>query len=110
MINGFDDVQQVSKEGVERTLASLNAFSTGIQTLATETADYSKRSFEEGSAHLERLFGSKSVESAAALQSDFLKASFEKAVGQANKFGELYVDIAKGVAKPFEGFVPSFPR
>lgn len=107
MINGFDDVQKVGKESMERTLASFGALTKGLQAIAAETADFSKRSFEDSAAHLERLFGSRSVESAVTAQADFLKASYEKAVGEANKIGELYVELAKDVAKPFEGFAPA---
>ena len=106
MMNGFDDVQKMGRESMSRALESFGALSKGWQTLATETAGYSKKSFEESAAHLEKLFGAKSVDVAFETQSDFVRSSYEKAVGQAARFGELYLDLVKDVTKPFEDLVP----
>ena len=107
MINGFEDAQKIGQESVNRALESFGALSRGWQTLATETAGFSKQSFEEGAAHLEKLFGAKSIDVAFEAQTDFVKSSYEKAVGQATRFGELYLGLVKDVTKPFEGFVPT---
>lgn len=107
MINGFDDVQKFGRDSVNRALESFGALSRGWQTLATETAGYSKQSFEDGAAHVEKLFGAKSIDVAFEAQSNFLRSSYEKAVGQAARYGELYLDLVKDVAKPFEDVVPA---
>jgi hypothetical protein len=107
MINGFEDAQKAGREGVNRAMQSFSALSKGWQTLATETAGFSKQSLEDGAAHFEKLLGVKSFDVAVAAQTDFMKASYEKAVGQAARFGELYLDLVKDVVKPFEGFVPA---
>ena len=41
------------------------------------------------------------------MQTEFLKASYGKMLGQAARFGELYVGVAKDVAKPFEDVLPA---
>lgn len=105
MINGFEDVQKVGRESVSRAVESFGALSGGWQALASETAGYSKQAIEDGAAHVERLLGVKSFDIAAAAQTEFAKASYEKAVGQATRFGELYLDMVKDVVKPFEGLV-----
>jgi phasin family protein len=110
MINGFDDVQKIGRESVNRALESFGALSRGWQTMATETAGFSKQSFEESAAHLEKLFGAKSIDVAFEAQSDFLRASYEKAVGQAARFGELYMDLVKQATKPFEDMVPTVKK
>jgi hypothetical protein len=107
MINGFDDVQKAGREGMTRTLESFGALSRGWQTFANEAAGYSRRSFEDGAAHVEKLLGAKSFDVAVEAQTDFLRTSYEKAVGQAARLGELYLDIVKESAKPFEGLVPT---
>jgi hypothetical protein len=107
MMNGFEDVQKAGQENMNRALESFGALSRGWQTLADETAAYSKTSFEAGAAHLEKLLASKSLEGAFEAQANFVRASYEKAVGQAARFGELYLDLAKGAAKPFEDIVPA---
>jgi hypothetical protein len=110
MLNGFDEVQKVGREGINRALESFGALSRGWQVLASETAGFSKQSFEEGAAHLEKLFGAKSIDVAFETQADFVRASYEKAVGRAARIGELYLDIVKDAAKPFEEFVPTVTK
>ena len=107
MINGFEDVQKAGRESMSKALESFGAWSRGLQTMASETAGYSKQTFEEGAAHVEKLLGAKSVDVAFEAQTDFLRNSYEKAVGQAARFGELYLDLVKETAKPFEGLVPT---
>jgi phasin family protein len=107
MINGFEDAQKAGKEGMSKAMESFGALSKGMQTLASETAGFSKKSFEEGAAHVEKLLGAKSIDVAFAAQTDFLRSSYEKAVGQAARFGELYLDLVKEAAKPFEDLVPT---
>jgi len=105
MINGFEDVQKAGRNSMAKALESFGAFSQGLQTLANETAGYSKQSFEDGAAHVEKLLGAKSIDVAFEAQTSFLRSSYEKAVGQVARFGELYVDLVKEAAKPFEDLV-----
>jgi hypothetical protein len=110
MINGFEDVQKAGQESMNRALESFGALSRGWQTLADETAAYSKTSFEASAAHVEKLLGMKSLEGAFEAQSDFVRTSYEKAVGQAARFGELYLDLVKSATKPFEDIVPAVKK
>jgi hypothetical protein len=79
--------------------------SKGVQAIAAEAADYSKKSFEEGSAALEKLLGAKSLDKAMEIQTSYAKTAYEGFVAQATKIGELYADLAKETYKPFENFV-----
>ena len=110
MIRGFEDVQKVGRENMERAVQSFSALSRGWQALAGETAGFSKQGLEDGAAHFEKLLGVKSLDGAVEAQSAFAKASYDKAVGQAARFGELYVDLLKDAAKPFEGLIPTTAR
>ena len=107
MINGFEEVQMVGRESVSRAVESFGALSRGWQTLASESSGYSKQAFEDGAAHVQKILGVKSFDLAVAAQTDFVKTSYEKAVGQATRFSELYVEMVKDVVKPFEGLVPT---
>ncbi len=102
MVKNFEDIQQVGKENVENALKSFGVLSKGGQAIAVEVADYSKKSFEQGTAALEKLFGVKSVEKAIELQTDYAKTAYEGFVAEATKLGELYADLAKEIYKPFE--------
>lgn len=105
MITGFEDFQKVGKTNMDVALKSFGSFSKGVQTIALEMADYSKRSFEEGAAVAEKLAGAKSLDKALEIQSEYVKHSYEGFVAQATKIGELYVDLAKEAYKPLESAV-----
>ena len=109
MLKNFDDIQKYGKDHMDTTMKAWGQVSKGVQAIATETADYSKKSFEEGSAALEKLFGAKSLEKAIEIQTAYAKTAYEGFVAQATKMGELYADLAKETYKPFEGFVPKAP-
>jgi phasin family protein len=98
-----DQMQKFSKDNMDMAMASFGAWTKNAQAIASEFADYSKKSFEESTAALEKLMGAKSLEKAMEVQSEYLKSSYEGFVAEATKLGELYVDFAKEAYKPFEG-------
>jgi len=110
MISGFEDYQKASQDGLNKTMESFATCSKGMQAIAVEAADYSKKSFEAGAAHVETLAGVKSLDKVIEAQSKFAKTAYEGAVAQATKLGELYVDLAKDAAKPFEAFLPKVSK
>jgi hypothetical protein len=105
MVKNMDDLQQVGKENVDIALKSMGVLSKGTQAIATEVADYTKKSFEDGTAALEKLFGVKSFEKAIEVQTEYAKSAYEGFVAKATKIGELYADLAKETYKPFETLV-----
>src|SRR5690348_11885244 len=104
MIKNFEDMQKVGKEGMDATMKSFGVFSKASQAIATEVADYSKKSFEDGSKLLEKLLGARSLDKAIEIQADYAKTAYEGFVAQATKIGELYADFAKETYKPFETY------
>jgi hypothetical protein len=68
-------------------------------------ADYSKKTFEDGTAAIEKLFGAKSFDKAIEVQTAYAKTAYEGFVAEATKIGELYADFAKEAFKPFEAAV-----
>jgi hypothetical protein len=105
MIKNMEDVQKMSKDSMDATMKSLGTLSKATQAIATEVADYSKKSFEDGSKVMEKLLGVKSFEKAIEIQTDYAKSAYEGFVAQATKMGELYADLAKETYKPFEAYV-----
>ena len=105
MPKNFDEMHKVSKDSMDTAMKSFGTMSKGWQAIASEFADYSKKSFEDGSAALEKLFGAKSLEKAIEVQSEYAKTSYEGFVAEATKLGELYTDLAKESYKPFEGLL-----
>ena len=102
MINGMEDFQKLNKDGMDSAMKTLGSYSKGMQAIAVEIADYSKKSFEDGSAALEKLMGAKTLDKAVEVQSEYAKSAYEGMVSQMTKIGEMYVDLAKDAYKPFE--------
>ena len=98
----FDEANKKNKEAVDTIVKSYTTVAKGMQAIAAETADYSKKSFEDGLAHFEKLSGVKSVEAAYELQTNYVKAAYEGYVAEAQKLGEMYADLAKDAYKPYE--------
>jgi hypothetical protein len=105
MLKNFEDFQKLGKDNLDTCMKQFGTVSKGWQAIATEVADYSKKSFEHGSATLESLLGAKSLEKAIEIQSDYVKTAYEGFVAQSSKLGELYTDLAKETYKPLEGMI-----
>jgi phasin family protein len=105
MMKNIDDMQKIGKDNMDATMKSFGAVSKSMQAIAVEVADFSKKSFEESSAAMERLFGAKTIDKAIEVQSDYVKATYESFVAEATKLSELYADLAKESYKPFESYL-----
>lgn len=108
-MQNFEDIQKVGKDNLDLAVKSFGTVSKGVQAIAVEVADYSKKSFEEGTAAAEKLFGAKTLDKAVEIQSDYFKGAYESFVAQATKMGELYADLAKESYKPYEGIIGKVP-
>ena len=98
----FEDFQKMGREQMEQFSATAASVARGFQALASETADFSKRSLESTSSYFEKLAGAKSLDTAIQLQSEFAKSQFEGFLAQTIKVGEIYKDMAKEAFKPVE--------
>jgi hypothetical protein len=103
MFDNFETLQKIGKENVDAALKGFGVASKGLQAIATEVADFQKKSFEEGTAALEKLMGAKTLDKAVEAQTEYYKTAYEGFVSKAAKIGELYADIAKESYKPLEG-------
>lgn len=102
MTQTFEDVGKYGKEFVDNGLKSLASFSKGVQAIAVETTEYTKKNFEAGSAALEKLVAAKSLEKAIEVQTDYARQAYEGFVAEATKIGDLYAELFKDTYKPFE--------
>ena len=98
-----DPMQQIGKEGMDAAMSVFNIWVKNAQAIATEVADYSKKSLDDSTAAFQRLISAKSLEKAVEVQSEYLRASCEDLVAQSARFGELCTGMAREAYKPFEG-------
>jgi hypothetical protein len=105
-----EDMHNLGKDSMDMAMSSFGAWTKNAQAIAVEVVDYSKKSVEDSTAAWEKLMGAKSVETAMAVQSEYLKSSYEDFVAEATKLGALYADMAKEAYKPFEGALAKASR
>jgi phasin family protein len=97
----FDSTSKMNKEAMDNMLTTMSAMTKGFQQIAAEATEYSKKSYEDGAATVEKLVSAKSLDKAIEIQTDYAKTSYETFVAQATKMSELYADLAKEAYKPF---------
>jgi hypothetical protein len=102
MINNFQDFQKLGQTNVDTAMKVFGDWNKGWQAIAAELSDYSKRSFEEGTATFEKLLQAKSLEQAFEIQSSFAKRAYDDYMHQVTKIGSMYTNLAKDAYKPVE--------
>lgn len=108
MMKSFEEFQTFGKDGFEAYVASSTAVTKGMQAMAQETAEFSRKSLEKGTAAFEKLTAAKSMEKALEAQQVFAKESYDAMVAQMTKLNELYMNTAKEAFKPFEASLAAF--
>lgn len=97
-----EDFQRASKDGFDASVRSLGEWNKGFQAIAATVADYSKKSFEDGTRTFEQFVGVKSVEQAWEIQSQYAKKAFDAYVAHAAKLSEMYADLARNAFRPVQ--------
>lgn len=105
MTNAFETIQKAGKDNLDIAVKAFGVQQKGVQAIATEVADYSKKAVEASTAQFEKLSAVKTLDKAIEAQTDFAKTAYEGYVAHAKKVGELFTELAKEAAKPFEGIV-----
>ena len=96
----FDDANLYGKDAIDTVLKSYSLATKGLQAIATETTEYSKKAYEANVAHVESLMSVKSFEAVIELNTSFAKTMVEGYLAELNKLGEMYSDIAKQTYAP----------
>ena len=102
MEKNFEAFQKMGQENMELAMQSFSAYAKGLQALAVEAADYTKKSFEDNTQLVEKLMGVKTLDKAVELSSDHAKTSYEGFVAEVTKMGEIVTDMSKEAYKPVE--------
>jgi hypothetical protein len=102
MIKNFEDFQKLGQQNVDTAMKLMGEWSKGWQAIAAEMTDYTKRSFEEGTATVEKLLSAKSFEQAVEIQTGYAKRAYDDYMHQVSKIGGLYAELAKEAYRPVE--------
>ncbi|MGE3266188.1 phasin family protein [Methylocystis sp.] len=96
----FPDIKAFGTNPFEAFTTATAASTKGLEAIAAETTDYSKKSFEKSRAFFDKLIGVKKIDEAIQLQSDFTKSAYDDFLAYAAKIGETYSSLAKEAFKP----------
>lgn len=102
MFQNFEEIQKIGKETTDIAMKNFNTVSKGMQAIAVEVAEYQKKSFEDGTAALEKLFGARSLDKVIETQTDYFKSAYEGFVAKSKKISDLVADLTKETYKPVE--------
>jgi hypothetical protein len=101
----FDDFQKFGKEHLEAIKTSSSSLAKCWQTIAAESNDYAKKSFESGSAFFGKLLGAKTFEDALEIRTEYVKSSSDGLVEYVTKVWDLYSNFAREAFKPADSAV-----
>ncbi|RBP16737.1 phasin protein [Roseiarcus fermentans] len=104
----FVEMQDFSKQQFEAITSASSTLTKGLQDLAVESTDYTKKAFAAGTETFEKLLGAKSLEAAIQIQSDYAKQSYEGFVAQSSKMSELLAKFASEAMKPVTAAYANF--
>jgi len=105
MLQPFTQIQKFGQDNLDATMKALGAFSSNSQTIATETAEFARKSFEQTSSTLEKMLGVQTLDKAVEIQAAYVKGAYHSLVSQSAKIGSLYSTLATETLKPYEGLL-----
>ena len=97
-----EELQKMGKANFDAVVRSYGELNKGFQALGARVTDYSKRAFDDATRAFEQLIGSKSLEQALEVQSQYAKKAYDAWVAEASKLSEMYVGLARDAYKPVE--------
>jgi hypothetical protein len=99
MFNNFQNMQKFFADPFASPFEGLTKptreAAVKLGAITAEATDYTKKSFEKGQAHFEKLAGVKSPEEAFQLQTSFAKSAYDDCIGRIEKITEMYSDLVK---------------
>lgn len=101
-MKNFEDMQKLGQANMDATMKLFGEAGKSWQAIAAEMSDYTKRSFEDGTATFEKLMGAKTLEQAVDIQTKYVKRSYDEYMHQLAKIGGMYAELAKGMYRPME--------
>jgi hypothetical protein len=100
----LDEMQQTTNDTLNATTRSFEGAVRVTREIASQIADYSKHSLEQGTQTVEKLLTVKSPDKAFEVQTEYAKAAYEGYVSHATKLGQLYTELAQETFKSYQDF------
>lgn len=98
----FNVVTEMTRGNVDALLESSRAASGGLQTIAQEVADHSKRTLERAASAARNLTQAKTTPELIELQSEFARAEFKNAIVEITILSESMFKTMAAIFEPLE--------
>jgi hypothetical protein len=96
------EYQNAAATGLEVSSRSINEFNRGLQEIADEMTDYSKRSLDEVVRAWQRLLDARPFGRLVEIQTRYMQSAYEAYASEASRVSELYLGLTRGAADPIE--------
>ncbi len=98
---GLETTAAFNKGNLEAVVASSQVAAKTLESVTSELAAFSKKSYEDSMAAAKELSSCRSVAELVEKQTEFSRTSIESFVTEANKLNEMYATAAKEAFEPF---------
>jgi hypothetical protein len=105
MSDYFETMQKFGKERFDAVAAASASLAKEFEAVAEDSQNYSKKSFQDTQAYVQKLMSVKSLDEAVETHSDFVRLARRDFIDHANKLGDIYFNFAKKVLKQGDGAV-----
>jgi hypothetical protein len=96
------DYQKAAQSGFETANHVFGEVNRGLQSVAAEMTNYSRRSIEDVFRAWEQLVSARSLPEVIDIQSRYAQKTVESYMSQFSRMTELYLDLTRATSKPVE--------
>jgi hypothetical protein len=100
MVKNHEAFQSLGQQHVETAIKLFGDWSKGWRTITAEMTDFTKQSFEDGVATIEKLLLAKSIDQAIRIQSDFTARTIDGYFHKLSKMRGMHTQLLKDFYEP----------
>lgn len=94
------DIGEFGKDNVEAVVESASTFAKGVESIASEQANYAKSSMEKSVEQFKSVASAKTPQDFMEAQSDYFRSAFEANVSQMSKLSDMWIATTKDCSEP----------
>ena len=100
VFKNYEEVIALNRDNVETVVKVNTLFVNGVQDLNKEIFAMAQATFEENAVLTKKVLSCTSFQDVVAIQSDLVKANYEKAMTESRKITDMTVKLAEGATAP----------
>lgn len=102
VFQGYDDVANLGKDGVDACVQSSTVVAKGFETLGLEVMTFAQGTMEAGFSAMQALAGATTFAEVIELQRAYSRSSLDSAVAESAKLTKLSITLANDAAEPLQ--------